>query len=498
MKRVLFAAGLVVILSIYAAPVRAFETSPIGWASVADTNGTPYDVNGGEGGTVVTVTDDANFIYYASTTSSSAKYIIQVLGTITLPGPPHVTNVKSNRSVIGIGSNPTIYGSLKISSGYSNIIIRNLNINYNGAEGSSDPCTDGISIQGGAHNIWIDHCNLYNSPDGLIDMTDQSDFITVSWCKFYYEAGIYNTAHHFTNLIGGDDEDYDDRGKLNITMHHNWWGSGCKERMPRVRFGHVHVFNNYYSNLVSGGYCVGVGVDCNILLENNYFYGPLTAWKNYSGTPQTGRIGWNTGATGNQFVSCSIPSGWTNYYATMFVPPYSYTMDSGASINTIVQNGAGTNKLNPSPNPMTFSVAPYGLDSHSIAMTATTATCADGVEYFFDCTTPGGHDSGWQDSNSYTDTSLTPDTNYTYTVQARNQTQPLFVGAASSPASATTLLYCTSPITSDFDDNCQVDFFDYAILADEWVGDQLDWLDMQELAEDWLTCNRDPSSECWQ
>ena len=147
-------------------------------------------------------------------------------------------------------------------------------------------------------------------------------------------------------------------------------------------------------------------------------------------------------------------------------------MDSGADINTIVPAGAGVNKLTPSPNPMTFSVAPYGPNSHSIAMTATTATCDDGVQYLFTCTAGGGHSSGWQDSASYTDTNLVPDTNYTYTVQARNKTQTLFVGAASSPASATTPIYdCTSPITSDFDYDCEVDFFDYAILADEWAGD---------------------------
>ena len=46
-----------------------------------------------------------------------------------------------------------------------------------------------------------------------------------------------------------------------------------KERMPRVRFGQVHVYNNYYSNLTGGGYCQGVGVECHILVENNYYDG---------------------------------------------------------------------------------------------------------------------------------------------------------------------------------------------------------------------------------
>jgi len=54
---------------------------------------------------------------------------------------------------------------------------------------------------------------------------------------------------------------------------------------------------------------------------------------------------------------------------------------------------------------------------------------------------------------------------------------------------------CTSPITSDLDGNCQVDFFDYALLADAWAGNLSD---IAQFVTDWLTCNRDPDSECWQ
>jgi hypothetical protein len=54
---------------------------------------------------------------------------------------------------------------------------------------------------------------------------------------------------------------------------------------------------------------------------------------------------------------------------------------------------------------------------------------------------------------------------------------------------------CTSPIVSDLDGNCQVDFFDYALLADAWAGNLSD---IAQFAIDWLTCNRDPASECWQ
>jgi hypothetical protein len=92
----------------------------------------------------------------------------------------------------------------------------------------------------------------------------------------------------------------------------------------------------------------------------------------------------------------------------------------------------------PIPDPMTFAILPAATGAYSIAMTATTAADASGVEYYFTCTAGGGNDSGWQDSTSYTDTGLTPATRYTYTVAARDKSADQNTTVASSGASATT------------------------------------------------------------
>jgi hypothetical protein len=88
----------------------------------------------------------------------------------------------------------------------------------------------------------------------------------------------------------------------------------------------------------------------------------------------------------------------------------------------------------PVPNPMTFLTFPYELNTSQIAMTATTATDpAGGIQYYFDFTSsptagPGGSDSGWIASTSYTDSGLGPNEEYCYRVYARdaflNQTSP--------------------------------------------------------------------------
>ncbi len=75
----------------------------------------------------------------------------------------------------------------------------------------------------------------------------------------------------------------------------------------------------------------------------------------------------------------------------------------------------------PTPNPSTWSMEPYATGSNSIRMVADTAIDdMSGVEYYFDCLTEGGHDSGWQAGPIYEDTGLSENTEYTYRVRTRD------------------------------------------------------------------------------
>ena len=92
----------------------------------------------------------------------------------------------------------------------------------------------------------------------------------------------------------------------------------------------------------------------------------------------------------------------------------------------------------PTPDPMSFATVPYSTGTSSISMTATTASDASGVEYYFECTSGGGNNSVWQDSTSYEDTGLTQSTQYCYRVKARDKSANLNETAYSSAACATT------------------------------------------------------------
>jgi hypothetical protein len=148
----------------------------------------------------------------------------------------------------------------------------------------------------------------------------------------------------------------------------------------------------------------------------------------------------------------------------------------------------------PTPNPMTWANQPHPTGIASISMTATTASDRSGVEYYFTCTSGGGHNSGWQDSLSYEDAGLNPNTIYTYTVTVRDKNPNHNTTAPSQPYSAKTFL------AGDFEPDGDVDFADYAVFASLWgetacgscggadlTGDgNVDFNDLQQLCENWL------------
>ena len=181
---------------------------------------------------------------------------------------------------IEVGSNVTIYGyqgaiiaqpssgsAMKLS-GSKNVIIRNLKFKGVGAHDDDDE--DCLQVNHESSNVWIDHVDIYDGHDGNLDITNASDYVTISWTKFSYTSA--STGHQFSNLIGNSKTKTTDRGHLNVTIHHSWWADGVKERMPRVRFGKVHVANNLFDSK-DASHCVRAAIEANIRIEKNVFIG---------------------------------------------------------------------------------------------------------------------------------------------------------------------------------------------------------------------------------
>ena len=239
--------------------------------------------------------------------------------------------IQSNKTIKGIGPSPTIKGKLRFVNNSSNVIIKGLIITN---PYPSDPY-DGISVKENITNVFITHCTIYDCGDGCLDITDASDYVTVSWCKFYYNSPAPDEDHRFVNLIGGDWPVPGDEGKFHVTFHHNWWGARCRERMPSVRYGRAHIYNNYY-NCTGNNYCIRSRADAECLIQNNYFYKVDEPYVIYTPETPLARIE----ASGNVLLYCT--TGWDNGDDDVFDPPYLYTpLDDACDVRAIVMAGAG-------------------------------------------------------------------------------------------------------------------------------------------------------------
>ncbi|MFD9933509.1 polysaccharide lyase family 1 protein [Streptomyces massasporeus] len=204
-----------------------------------------------------------------------------------------VLPVGSNTTLVGLGDSAVLKGaSLQIKNA-DNVIVRNLDLRdaydcfpvwqpNTGGLGDWKTAYDNIWLTGATH-VWVDHVTLSDKGhpdaeeptyfarnhlrhDGLLDITNGSDLVTVSWSRF--------SGHDKAMLIGNGDTATGDRGRLRVTLHHNAFES-VVQRAPRVRFGQVHVYNNRYEITDDDyRYSLGVSTESRIHAENNAFHAP--------------------------------------------------------------------------------------------------------------------------------------------------------------------------------------------------------------------------------
>lgn len=285
-----------------AATDPARQTAPAdGWASQA--GGT----SGGAAASaehIYTVTKRTELLAALANGGDNPK-IIKLVGTIDMTeGKPFTgtadqaargaIRLKSNTTLIGADGNAGIVNGTVLVSNISQVIIRNLKIvapcdvepvwdPLDGATGNWNSAHDAIGVSG-SHHVWVDHVTFTDLPltdnflpiengkkkqchDGALDITNASDYVTVSYNVF--------GQHDKNSLIGGSDSATADEGKLRVTFSNNVYRD-VTQRSPRVRFGQVHVFNNYFVGSKSGSpyahsYSIGAGKNAKILSSNNVF-----------------------------------------------------------------------------------------------------------------------------------------------------------------------------------------------------------------------------------
>ena len=207
-----------------------------------------------------------------------------------------------------------------------NIIIRNLKFV---GPGSIDVGGSDLLSCRASRNCWIDHCDFTDGMDGNFDITQSSDFNTVSWCTFSYTDRSY--MHQNTNLIGYSDRE--PTGFLNTTYAFNWWGPGCVQRMPMVRVGKIHMLNNYFSCTTASN-CINPRKNSEVLIEGNYFEKGV---RRYYSQKDAVAVTW----TDTNFAEEKNKMGQPASIGEPVTVPYEYTIAPYADVPAAVKKHAG-------------------------------------------------------------------------------------------------------------------------------------------------------------
>ena len=202
--------------------------------------------------------------------------------------------IPSHTTLLGVAPGAGfVNGSLAVAN-VSQVVIRNLAIRNpcdvaprwdpdDGPKGNWNSLFDGISISG-SHHVWIDHNSFTDAPetddrqpvengkprqchDGALDITQGSDFVSVTYNRF--------AQHEKNMLIGSSDRSTGDSARLRVTLKANLF-EDVAERAPRVRYGQVHLLNNYYVGdrkrpVYGHNYSVGVGHASRLISDANVF-----------------------------------------------------------------------------------------------------------------------------------------------------------------------------------------------------------------------------------
>jgi pectate lyase len=322
---------------------------------------------GGEGGQEVTVTNGEELLRFAS---SHQPYIINVVDTIEIVrgigsyvesnGEYHIG---SNTTLRGIGANATIlYGGFRVQ-GVENVIIQNLHFDgtYRGFRsdleniscedvpegwhrynhgpclqpGDKAPTDKAIDITEGSERVWITQNSFRRYSDDVMSVKRESSFVTLSWNR--YDDPVTG-KNGMMLLIGHSDNHTPDIGRLKTTIHHNYFAS--RDRQPRIRFGQIHILNNYYAdphNIFNYG--AAAQRDSEVAIEGNYYH-------NVGNRPWRFDINSFQGYVdqrNNTFVNTTIAQTRGSFGVEIFEPAdvYDYDVDNPDDIPGIVLASVG-------------------------------------------------------------------------------------------------------------------------------------------------------------
>ncbi|WP_171110008.1 MULTISPECIES: pectate lyase [Streptomyces] len=309
---------------------------------------------GGAGGqTVRATTGTAIHAALCNRASSSTPITIQVEGTINHGNTSKVSGDScntaddvielkeiSNVTIVGVGSG-AVFDQLGIHiRASSNIIIQNVTVRN--VKKSGSPTSNGgdaIGMESNVRNVWVDHTTLEASGgesegfDGLFDMKNNTQYVTLSY------SILRNSGRG--GLVGSSESD---TSNSFITYHHNRY-ENIDSRVPLLRGGIAHIYNNHYAGINDSGINSRAGARAKV--DHNYFEDS----KDVLGTFYTDAAGyWQVSGNIYDNVTWSSPGSENNPAGpdpqsnTTVSIPYSYALDAASCVPSVVSATAGANK----------------------------------------------------------------------------------------------------------------------------------------------------------
>ncbi|WP_426062064.1 InlB B-repeat-containing protein [Hymenobacter sp. B1770] len=412
---------LVLLISFEAAAQTSPTCDVVGWATQ----------NGGTtGGGSATPTVVTTYTELKNAITSATVKVVHISGRIVIPAAGRITfQDQTGKTIYGLAGSSLVSSDLTAAgSGIlymkrcNNVIIKNLTFEGPGAYDTGGH--DNLTIEQ-CVNVWVDHCDFQDGIDGNLDIKNQADYISITWCRFVYlkppiAGGSGGSAdHRFSNLFGSSDGATADRGKLRITMQNCWWAQGCRERMPRVRFGQVHLVNNYFSS-AGNNHCIRAGYEADLRVESNYFENvnkPIDLFENNFTA---------VSAVNNVFIGTT---GNTAGSGTAFTPPYALAVTPAADVKAQVTSTCGAGATLSSPTSC------CGSTTASYTLTTAASPTADG-------TVTRSPDASSYPAGTVVTLTATPASGYTFTSWS---------GAASGTSATTTVtVNANSTATANF------------------------------------------------
>ncbi|EPS66620.1 hypothetical protein M569_08154, partial [Genlisea aurea] len=241
-----------------------------------------YKAKGGKNGPIYVVTDSSDNDMVNPKPGTLRHAVIQ-------PGPLWIVFarsmvirlsqellVTSDKTIDGRGARVHVaYGAGITLQFVSNVIIHGLHI-HDIVQGSGGMIRDSVDHYGfrtrsdgdgisifGSQDLWIDHVSMRRCYDGLIDAIMGSTGITISNSHF--------TDHNEVMLFGASDG-YSPDAKMQMTVAFNHFGKRLIQRMPRCRWGYIHVVNNDYTHW--NMYAIGGSSAPTIISQGNRYIAP--------------------------------------------------------------------------------------------------------------------------------------------------------------------------------------------------------------------------------